>query len=183
MIWLWQKNPTFTLHRTCPPTRRRFMGLAVASTASALRHAFVASWRHWRAIHAASKCSTSWAPAVRIWWSKDSDKAPFRNKHTDFLAWGCYMGGFAKNPSVFEFFCKKHVGLKISTFYLEGSAYTCEHVVLPTSEIHHQLQHLLTTNLTSRDWRTKIGPNNSLFVLVNRRFSFCWARSKITPTS
>ena len=40
------KNPTFTLHHVCPPTRRRFMGLAVASTASALRHAFVASWRH-----------------------------------------------------------------------------------------------------------------------------------------
>ena len=129
VIRLRQKTSTFTLHRTCPPTRRRFMGLAVASTASALRHAFVASWRHWRAIHAASKCSTSWAPAVRIWWSKDSVKGTFQKQtHRFFGLRLLYMGGFAKNLSMLDFFAIKMVGLKNSTFYLEGSSlslWTC----------------------------------------------------------
>ena len=63
------------------------------------------------------------------------------------------MGGFAKNPSVFDFFCKKKLlGSKTLHPTLRDQAYPCEHVVLPTSETHHQLQHLLTaTNLTSRD--------------------------------
>lgn len=49
--------------------------------------------------------------AERLRWESDEARIlirHLRNKHTDFLAWGCYMGGFAKNHSVFDFFCKKN---------------------------------------------------------------------------